>query len=356
MQNSQNPFSNTFGIKPKQYVVNDQMNEILDNFSYPEPTERAYMITGVRGSGKTVMLADISEKISEADGWSVINILPGDDMLQSLASKLYSHSLFKGIFLNLKLDVSFLGIGVSAEADGDKFFNLESALERMLAEIKKYNRKILITVDEAEPGSGMERFCLAFQSFIRSEYPVYLIMTGLYNKISDIQKMDKCTFLIRTPKIVLAPLDESEIALSYKNIFSLSKENAIKLARLTKGYAYAYQTLGRLYFKRQKQQSFDDLIEEYKSELIRYSYKTIWSELSLRDTEFVKGLVAINGDGPVKTEELKAKTGFSSSMVNEYKDRLREAGIINPTSKLSRGRYWIILPMFAEFVKDYHMD
>ena len=356
MQNGQNPFSNTFGIKPKQYVANDQMYEVLNNFAYPEPTERAYMITGVRGSGKTVMLTDISERISESDGWSVVNILPGNDMLQSLASKLYSHPLFKGMFSNLKLDVSFFGIGVSAETDGDKFFNLESALERMLAEIKKQNRKILITVDEAEPGPGMERFCLAFQSFIRSEYPVYLIMTGLYNKISDIQKMDKCTFLIRTPKIVLAPLDESEIALSYKKVFSLSKEDAVRLARLTKGYAYAYQTLGRLYFNREKHRSFEELTEEYKRELIRYSYKTIWSELSPRDTEFIKGLVEINGDGSVKTEELKAKTGFSSAMVNEYKDRLREAGIINPAEKSTRGRYWIILPMFADFVKDYHMD
>ena len=356
MPGGQNPFSSTFGIKPKQYVVNDQMEEILLNFSYPEPTERAYMITGVRGSGKTVMLTDISERISETDGWLVINILPGDNMLQSLASKLYSHSLFKGIFSNLKLDISFPGIGISTETDADKFFNLESALERMLAEIKKHGHKILLTVDEAVPGKGMAHFCLAFQSFIRSEYPVYLIMAGLYNKISDIQKMEKCTFLIRTPKIILAPLDESEIALSYKKIFSLSKEDSLKLAHLTKGYAYAYQTLGRLYFNHQAGSSFDDLMEEYKSELIRYSYKTIWSELSLRDTEFVKGLIAVNGDGPVSTEKLKAQTGFSSSMINEYKDRLREAGIINPAEKSSRGLYRIILPMFAEFVKEYHMD
>ena len=57
----QNPFSDTFGVKPKEYIRNEQSHIILINFSYPEPAERSYMITGIRGSENTVMLADISD-------------------------------------------------------------------------------------------------------------------------------------------------------------------------------------------------------------------------------------------------------------------------------------------------------
>ena len=351
----QNPFNNTYGIKPKQYVLNNQSEEILENFSYEDPTERSYMITGVRGSGKTVMLTDISEKISKRDEWTVIKIVPSGDMLQSLASKLYSHPVFKSLFVKAKIDISFLGIGVSLEKDADKFFNLETAVERMLEVVKRSGKKILLTIDEAEPGKEMERFCLAYQGFIREEYPVYLIMTGLHNKINDIQRMNKCTFLSRTPKIIVAPLDETDISASYKKVFHIDSDEAAKMAALTKGYAYAFQTLGRLYFDKETGMKLEDIIEDYERELIRYSYKTIWSELSRLDIEVVKGLVALNGDEPVKREALMSAIGFSSSMMNEYKDRLQESGIINITDRRNRGYYWFVLPRFSNFVRDYHM-
>ncbi len=353
--NGQNPFTNTFGSKPVKYVENPQITPILENFSYPDPTNPAYMITGVRGSGKTVMLSSIAEKIAEDDSWIVIDILPGGDMISSLASKLYSHPVLKIQFAKLRLDLSFLGIGISIEGDSDRFFNMETAIEKMFSIIKEMNKKVFITIDEAGPGKEMERFCLLFQSLIRNGFPAYLIMTGLHNKINDIQKMEKCTFLLRTSKVVIEPLDIGDIMVSYKKTFGIEKEKALVLAGLTKGYAYAYQVLGRIYFDNAESLCLGDMIEIYEGELNKYAYKIIWDGLSENDCKAVKGIVALGNGKPVKREDLMEHTGFSSSMMNEYKDRLREAGVISPAKRGSRGWYQLALPRFENFVKDYHL-
>lgn len=55
------------------------------------------------------------------------------------------------------------------------------------------------------------------------------------------------------------------------------------MASLTKGYAYAYQVLGYLYWRynveEERSLSLDDLLSYYDSYLEEYSYEKIWSEL-----------------------------------------------------------------------------
>ncbi len=94
---------------------------------------------------------------------------------------------------------------------------------------------------------------------------------------------------------------------------------------------------------------------EYESELIRYSYKKIWAELSEKDIEVIRGLVKLGGDKPVKREDLMKEIGFTSSMMNRYRQRLLEKGIIT-TEGTGYGKYQFALPMFGDFVRDYHME
>ena len=61
-----NPFTLSFGKKPVQYISRiTQTNEIIDNFNAEPPSNQIYMITGVRGSGKTVMMTNISTELGQ---------------------------------------------------------------------------------------------------------------------------------------------------------------------------------------------------------------------------------------------------------------------------------------------------
>ena len=59
-----NPFTLSFGKKPLQYISRiSQTNEIIDNFTAKEPPNQIYMLTGIRGVGKTVMMTGIADEI-----------------------------------------------------------------------------------------------------------------------------------------------------------------------------------------------------------------------------------------------------------------------------------------------------
>lgn len=350
--NKQNPFSYTFGVKPKEYIANEQEDAILENFLYEFPTERAYMITGVRGSGKTVMLSDISENLERMGGWIICDLNPATDLMRGLAAKLYEQPFMKAHFLSAKIDLSLFGFGVEI-SDGEKIIEMESLIEQMLEVVQKKGQKVVVTIDEASSGKEMQVFCLAFQKFIRRRLPIYMIMTGLYHKIHNIKNMKDCTFLQRAPYITLAALDLSSIAIRYKKVFDIEKERAVELAKQTKGYAFAFQVLGKIYFDRSEEDTKEDILLLYESELIRYSYRKIWSELSKKDKSIVIAMVEINNGENVKKQQLMDKTGFSSAMINRYQGRLKEQGVlVSPEA----GTYSFSLPMFENFVQEYYIE
>ena len=52
-----NPYTLTFGKSPEQIIERlSQMNEVISTFRNEPPAQQAYIITGVRGSGKTVFI------------------------------------------------------------------------------------------------------------------------------------------------------------------------------------------------------------------------------------------------------------------------------------------------------------
>ena len=60
-----NPFTTTFGLVPPNYIERiDETNKIVDNFLSDFPSNFVYLITGLRGSGKTVFMTNIGSIFS----------------------------------------------------------------------------------------------------------------------------------------------------------------------------------------------------------------------------------------------------------------------------------------------------
>lgn len=180
-----NPFTLSFGQKPLQYISRiAQTNQIIDNFKAEHPSTPIYMITGVRGSGKTVMMTSIANEIKKNDNWIVIELNPLRDMLQSLAAKLYSIPQLHDLFLKAKLDFSAFGLGISIE-NASPVTDIEDVLSHMLEHINRCGKRLLITVDEAVSSDNIKIFASSFQIFVRDNLPIYLLMTGLYENIYE---------------------------------------------------------------------------------------------------------------------------------------------------------------------------
>ena len=189
-----NPFTLSFGKKPLQYISRiSQTNQILDAFRSEVPSNQIFMITGVRGSGKTVMMTSIASELKKDNSWIVIELNPTRDLLQSLAAKIYSLPDMHTRFLNARLDFSAFGLGVSVE-NAAPVTDIENVLELMLDHIKKSGKRLLVTVDEVIPSEYIRIFASSFQIFLRQDHPIFLLMTGLYENIYDLQNDKSLTF------------------------------------------------------------------------------------------------------------------------------------------------------------------
>lgn len=339
-----NPFTLSFGKKPLQYISRiPQTAEIIENFTAEQPSNQIYMITGVRGAGKTVMMTSIAAEIRKRENWIALELNPNRDILQSLAAKLYGLPEMHPAFLQAKLDFSAFGLGLSLE-NAVPVTDIESAIELMLAEIKKRNKRLLITVDEVTNCEHIRTFSSSFQIFLRQEYPIFLLMTGLFENIYDLQNEKSLTFLYRAPKIVLGALNFTAVRKKYMDVFGLDMEAANEMAGLTRGYPFAFQVLGYLYWEDRDGGTIEGILPEYDQYLAEYVYDKIWSELSELDRKILAGMAE---SGETRVKEIRERTGMKSSLFSVYRDRLKRKGVLD-TGKY--GEISFALPRFAEFV------
>lgn len=346
---SDNPFTISFGIEPTEYISRySETSEIIDTFTAEKTSNHAYMITGVRGSGKTVMLASITEKLSEEDDWIVVNTIPDTDILQSIASKLYSIKELRKNFVAANFDFSAFGLGVHIE-NGNPIYDIGTALECMVGEIAKKGKRLLISIDEIINNDYVKIFAGTFQMLLKQKLPVYLLMTGLYDNIYNLQNEKTLTFLYRAPKIMLEPLSVNSIARSYKNIFNLDTETAQTMGKLTKGYAFAYQVLGYLFWKKygsnSKDADLNSIIPQYDDYLENYVYEKIWFELSAKEKEIIE-LIIKNGE--MKIADIRSAIDINSSNMSVYRERLKYKGLVDVSHY---GYLSLKLPRFAEIIQ-----
>ena len=352
---TQNPFTTTFSKIPDHtYIPTTQAEEIIGNFSFDRPSESVYKITGVRGSGKTVLLAKIEEEFTSAErkkeGWLVYRLTPARDMIIQFAAMLYKEKFIKkkknsGSF-SISANVFGTGGGVALSGtESEKLFDIGAELDDMITEAAKNNKKIMIGIDEVSKTPEMTVFASEFGKWLRAGYPVYLICTGLYENIEQICNVKNLTFFRRATTVKTEPLNGIRMSEMYRSRLKIEVAEARELSDVTKGYAYAFQELGILYYNRKKSDTKEDIIEKLKTELFSYSYEKIWEEMTDEDRSLVSLIV--------DKEEYK-RSEIISLMNNPgnysvYRDRLLRRGIINAR----QGYVSLALPYFADYVKEY---
>lgn len=331
--------------KPVQYVSRIvQTNRIIEDYEAVPAVNQIYMVTGVRGFGKTVMMTNIADMLSKRDDWIVVELNATRDLLQSLASRLYAVPRLHDCFLKAKLDFSAFGLGVSIE-NAAPVTDVEDMVAKMLDQLQKLGKRLLITIDEVVYSEQMKVFASAFQIFMRQEYPIFILMTGLYENIYELQNDKSLTFLYRTPKIILEPLNLTAVRQHYKNIFALEEEKAERMAALTRGYPFAFQVLGYLYWEHRDTMTLDEILPEYDQYLEEYVYSKIWSEMSEKDKEILQ-VLAVSGE--IKVKNLREKLGLASEQFSVYRERLKRKGVIDTRQY---GMVSMALPRFEEFIK-----
>lgn len=343
-QYRKNPFTISFGRQPVEYIArSEQVDKVITTFAEKPVTDQLFVITGIRGSGKTVLFSDITNRLDAKDDWIVIHLDTDDDMVQSFYTELFHSQKLHHFLVNAEITIPGTGLQFSLTSDRPEK-TAKMKVEELLRFAAKHDRNVLVAVDELSKTAGMQKFAKLFQEMIGKNLPLYFLGTGIFENIEELQNVKDLTFLYRAPRIVLGPLDPTDIAAMYQRIFDLPILSAAAMAKLTRGYSFAFQALGYTFWENMPVNNLNDILSEYDNLLSRASYSKLWKEMSDLDRKVCRAIAVKEGE---RVKSIRDEIGMDSALFSVYRRRLKEKGLIDTNTY---GKISFTLPRFSEFV------
>lgn len=353
-----NPFNPGFGKVPPIYLERSgDIKKVMDNLNNMNSPYQTTLVYGMRGTGKTAFITDISHEVQKRPNWVVANLAMGNPLLPTLIDSIYHQgtSAIKNIFRSVEgITVSAFGITVKAVTNQNISRQYQNLLEMILKKMKDSGTWLLITIDEVKSTPELRQFAAVYQLILREEYPISLIMTGLPQYVSELQNDDVLTFLLRAGRITLTPLNLWAVKSSYAKAFSgqkhISEETLLHITRLTKGYAYAFQLLGYYLWENSSgeinEQVVKKILPEYQTDLYRNAYFKMYQGLSETEQRFLQ-IMAENSAEDIPVREIEKKMGKPGNYISVYRRRLLDTQLITAPR---RGYLQFTLPFFREFI------
>ena len=361
-------FVPSFGNRPRNLVGRE---EILDIFkealqSVPGSRERAMLLPGQRGSGKTVLLFEFAE-IARKEGCVVASpTIVSKEMPVRILEKLREDGAASLSWPKTKItggSVSAFGFGGGLDFKEEETTPKSFAwkLSEICSELNRAGKPVLILIDEVQANQDdLRQLIIAYQEMIGEGRDVFLVLAGLPAAISSVLNDHVLTFLNRAEKIILPPLRIEDIEIYYRKIFSdlniLLEEGQISAAaQETEGSPYLMQLIGHyLVISAEEGDAVSDLqfstaLQKSKDVFMNDICETALAPLSDKDIAF---LAAMAADG--ETTDISSVISHlrcTNSMAQTYKRRLIQVGIIQQPR---RGKLSFAVPYLRNYLyKNY---
>ncbi len=355
MQHGISPFTRTPGVAGKALIDTHFSEEIITNFESPESYKYVYKIVGLRGSGKSVEYSRVMDHFRQKDEWLVYALSAGGDPLNTLISMLSrapfieenQQSVVRRTAGTVGGNIAFFAAQASREtsvntAENPNYYSAEATLKEMLAQAKENGFHVLIGIDDIAKSDDMVEFLSIIGTVLMEpDKDVRFVCTGIAKNIEDFVTVPHLSFFVRNESIVMKPLDLHAVAAKYRVLLDAGKEDAVRLAQFTKGYAYAYQVLGEICFKAERTVIDGKILDSF-DDTMAPQYDLIWGTLTEAEKELVR--IIVTGSGSVKEikEKMEKPSGFAS-----LRDRLIKKHLLLAEQ---RGTVSIPLPRFREYV------
>lgn len=342
-------FAPAFGNRPSALIGRDiLLNEIKECMhSMPGSKERAVIILGQRGSGKTVLLWEIAD-IAEKENYIVARpTVTVSNMLDIILEKVQDASL--GLF-------GFsAGVDIDTVSDENKSFNYK--IVKIARELTKNKKGLLLLIDELQSSADeVRQLIISYQEMVGEGLNVALVMAGLHASVSNVLNDKVLTFLNRAKKENLAPLNSMEIYYfmekSFKKLgIDISEEILELLVENTEGSPYMMQLLGHSVVLMSEKgdtitrEAAQMAINRSKKEFINDVCGTSVAALSERDRDFIYAMVSDEDISDIN--DISARMGVTQDYARKYRSRLVDAGIIEV---VRRGKVRYAVPLLREYL------
>lgn len=366
-QRKMNPFKPTAGGEPplligRERVVRD-FDKGLDN-GVGAPG-RIMLITGARGTGKTVMLTVLGDK-ARAHKWDVIEETASDGLCERLVSELCSKdSLIDKLTFAPSITIAGASVSLGEAELSPKRMpeTLRKAMSARLDALEKRDAGLMISIDETQAASRADLIAIAtaIQHQIREKRNVSIVFAGLPQMISDLFDDEVITFLRRARTNVLANVPIDEVKESFAQTFedsgmSLDTSLVEKAAVATAGYPYMIQLVGYYIWDAAdarestviSKEDVDEGIREARADLDNAVCVPELHGLSKNDKAYLEAMAV--SDGPSGTSEVAKRMGRSAKYAATYRKRLLDAYVIRQTD---RGEVDFAVPFLREYLRGH---
>lgn len=357
-------FSPSFGNRPSQLVGRDEVLARIEEGLRTEAgnRQRATVILGQRGSGKTVLLWEIADR-ARRQGYVVANPTTATEgMLDRIVEKVQvdgerhqAHGPATVTSASLGALGFSVGLQFTRETMETKSFHYK--MRSLCKSLERLGLGVLVLVDELQANTPeMRQLVSAYQELVGERLNIAMVLAGLPAAVSRTLNDRVLTFLNRSTRINLNPLALGEIDAYYVQAFTnlgIAVPSALRraAANATKGSPYLMQLVGHyitLYARDSKvdEQVLDDVLTSARDDYERDVCKTTISALSGQDMVFLYEMAHVNE--PSGISEIARRMDVTTDYAQKYRRRLIDAGIIEPAG---RGKLIFAVPYLRDWLQ-----
>lgn len=343
-----NPFTPTFGTAPPVLAgradVLGRVSMAMD--SGPRHPDYTLVVTGRRGTGKTVLL-DVIARSAGDKGWLVLQVAGSDrpDLAANVVQR--AHELVRPASWTTP------SLGFSADAPSSAGWmadkpialpnagDLRTVLTAMAEQASANGAGVLLTVDElqASTAGALRPLASVLQHVTRrEERPLMFVGCGLPDVSRTLLSDPGMTFFHRCARAETSNLTDGQARFALSEPFTAAGipiADAALDAGVTAavGYPFMIQHIGYAAWERVADPDAAGVstsgmaaaIDIANLAMTQQLVEPVWVGLSAKDREFALAIAALGGAAEVR--DLAAHLGWSGNTVNAYRRRAIDAGI-----------------------------
>lgn len=388
MDQLRNPFSPGAGTPPPKLAGrSDILDQTLITLARIKQgkSEKSFLLIGLRGTGKTVLLHAIAT-MAKKEHYQIIEIevhekksLPALllpelrrvlfalDAEEKISNKVKRalrvlKSFVTGVRFTVKVNEIDFGIGIESEKGVADSGDLEADLAQVFMALgeaaQEQNTAIAIIIDELQylNEDELSSLIMAMHKVSQKSLPIVLIGAGLSQLVG---KAGRAKFyaerLFDYPELGPLSKEDAKLALQapvQKEGVSFTNEALNEIINVTKGYPYFLQEWGYQAWNLADQTPIDVSVAKQATDaaiqrLDQSFFRVRFDRLTPREKEYLKSLAEL-GSNPQRSGDVADKLGIDVQSAAPLRNNLIKKGMIYSPN---HGDTAFTVPLFDGFMK-----
>lgn len=357
-------FSPSFGNRPSSFVGRDEMlGQLIGGLTFaPGSRERAVVLLGQHGLGKTALLWELADRMRQQNFVVATPTIVSESMLERIVEKIIDDadaaSKGKTRISGGSVGVFGFSAGLQLQREAHEPGSPQHQLTQLCRTLTKQGRGVLILVDELQANTPeVKQLIITYQELVGEGLNVAIVLAGLPGAVSATLNDKALTFLNRARKIALEPLALGDVdaflARSFRKIgLSIDGDLRRTASAFTAGSPYLLQLVGHNTVQYAEPdgavtaETLADALRTSQEDFENDVCRTTLAALSEKDVKFLEALAVEGSESSIAA--IADRMGVTPDYAQKYRKRLIDAGIIQVAG---RGRVAMAVPYLSDHLQ-----